>query len=297
MGDAPFVPKLSRYTFGTMSLGRDVERLGEDVKVARAAMDAGVWFHTSQEYSNGGTFMVLRKAFEETPGRTPQLIVKTRCNHADVLRFDVEDALRRLGVERVALAQLCKSTHEKREVVDDFLAQGPMWRTSRELEEKGLVGAFVMEVFASFSGDAARAVERDLFPGYIFYYNLIERQTSNGLQALLEERRSMLLSLRTMAGGVIDPARAGRLREKSSDDPRLTRLERLRPLFERSGCATWLEFAVRFCLGAPGVETTVAGTRRIEHLEAFVEAAEGAQPLPADVARGIAELHREWSAA
>ena len=41
---------LSHYTFGTMSLGRDEGTVPADVRCARLAMDAGVWFHSSPTY-------------------------------------------------------------------------------------------------------------------------------------------------------------------------------------------------------------------------------------------------------
>ena len=40
------------YTFGTMTVGGDVARIGEDMRVVRQAMDVGVWFHTCRNYSS-----------------------------------------------------------------------------------------------------------------------------------------------------------------------------------------------------------------------------------------------------
>lgn len=55
----------SLYTFGCMSLGSDLGRLDDHIRVARQAMEAGIWFHASPTYHRGFTYMVLRMAFDE----------------------------------------------------------------------------------------------------------------------------------------------------------------------------------------------------------------------------------------
>jgi len=197
------LPDISKYTFGAMSLGRKETNLKQDIQTARAAMASGVWFHASREYAKGDTFMVLRMAYDEARSEVPRCILKIRCDLAETIRFDVEDAVRRLGIDRVDIAQLCDSNFERRAVVDDFLAQGPMFDTCCRLREEGLVGNFVMEVFASFSQDAIRAVENDLFDGYIFYFNAVERQMSNPLFDLVQEKVPKLLALRTVGSGMM----------------------------------------------------------------------------------------------
>ena len=43
---------LSPYIYGTTKLGDDKIPFPERVTMARAAMDSGVWFHTSHTYGN-----------------------------------------------------------------------------------------------------------------------------------------------------------------------------------------------------------------------------------------------------
>ena len=47
----PFTP----YTFGSMSLGRNPADIRSDLAVARRALEAGVWFHSSPTYNMGFT--------------------------------------------------------------------------------------------------------------------------------------------------------------------------------------------------------------------------------------------------
>lgn len=289
----------TRYTFGTSRLGRSAEAFDADVRVAHSAMEAGCCFHCSQEYTRGNVFMVLRRAFDEAPRRRPKIILKVRCERADWLTFDVEDALRRLGLERVAIAQLCivweEDDREQRRIVEDFLRQGPMWAACRALKERGLVGGFVLENFAGYSGGALAAVAHDLFDGYIFYYNVLNREASNALFAKLSEARAPLVAMRVIQGGLPDPARAAQAAGKKTPDPlKLARRETMEKIYERSGDACRMAFSMRFMLSTPGVCSAVGGTSSAAHLQAFLQAADAFIPLPDDLMQEIQTLHREW---
>ena len=292
------MPAISSFTFGCMSLGNshDLAGIKSDVAVTRTAMESDVWFHASQEYAGGGAFMVMRHAFDEDRARVPRLILKIRCDNAALLKFDVEDALRRLNVERIDIAQLCRSRHDRRPVVDDFLAKGEMWQVCEALQKTGKVGQFVMEVFESFSADAIRAVKAELFPAYIFYFSAAERQASNELFDLLERRKEKILSLRTLCGGMLDPKRIQAVREKNPDDAIITRMEALQPLFEKSGASSWAEFSMSFLRSFTNLLTTIAGTSKMPHLQELLKADRAAKPMNSQLASEINALHRQWSA-
>lgn len=277
-----------------MSLGGDPDEIQNHVAVARAAMEGCTWFHASQEYAGGGAFMIMRHAFAENKARLPKLILKIRCDNAAVLKFDVEDALRRLNVERVDLAQLCRGKHDRRPVVDDFLQHGEMWQVCEALQKEGKVGHFVMEIFASFSPDAIRAVQADLFPAYIFYFSPGERQTSNDLFDLLEQRQEKILSLRTLCGGILDPHRIEEIKARHPGDNAITRFEALKPIYEKSGCANWAEFSLSFLRAFPNLQTTIAGTSKLAHLHQLLEADRKAKPMPAPLVAQIKALHNRW---
>ncbi len=286
------MPELTRYTFGSMSLGHSIERTAEDVAVARQAMEAGVWFHTSQEYSGGDCFRVLRHAFDEAPGQRPPLIVKVRCDDARVLRFDVEDVMRRLGVERVDLAQLCRARHDARPIVDDFLAGGPMHEVCCALRDEGKVGNFTFEVFTGFSQDATRALENELFDAYTFYYSLVNREGDNRFHRALEAKGAPVLALRTVGGGLVFPERAKRRAEKRPDDPDLQLRRRIEPIVEQHG-GDWFDLNFRFILSTPNVVTTIGGTASSDHLKRYIEAAEGFEPLEASVVEEIRQVQAD----
>jgi len=93
----PIAKPPSLFTFGCMSLGKDLAKLNDHIHVARTAMDAGVWFHASPTYNRGFTYMVLRMAFDEARSQVPPIIIKIRCGTPRLLRFEVEDALVRMS--------------------------------------------------------------------------------------------------------------------------------------------------------------------------------------------------------
>jgi aryl-alcohol dehydrogenase-like predicted oxidoreductase len=291
----PHLPTISSFTFGCMSLGWSSERMRSDIAVARAAMDGGVWFHASQEYAAGRAFAVMRQAFAESPQQRPDLILKIRCDSAALIAEDVDDALGRLGIERIAVAQLCRATHDRRPVVDDFIARGPMWQICERLAALGKVGTFVLEVFSSVSDDAIKAVKAGLFPGYIFYFSPGEREASQELFDLIVARQARVLALRTVYGGLLDPARMEQLRARDPGHAAIPRFDALRPIFERSGCASWPLFCMSFLKSLPNVCTTIAGTANIEHLKSLLAADRHARALPAALVAEITALHRRWS--
>ncbi|MFW6059196.1 MAG: aldo/keto reductase [Phycisphaeraceae bacterium] len=285
---------LSPYTFGTMSLGRHVADLDHDVRIARAAMETGVWFHTSQEYGGGGTFMVLRHAFDEARAQVPRMQFKIRCDSADTIRFDVHDALRRLGIERIDIAQLCRDTHDHREVVDDFRRQGPMYEACQQLREQGLVGRFAFEIFPGFAGDALKAMRQRLFDAAIFYYNPVQRNAPPAVWQAIRDSGAPILALRTLGKVTRPPAEEIRLLERNRKPDSAERLRQLQPVFEQSGCASWPAFCVRFALSVPGVKTTIGGTANLDHFHELRAAAEQFEPLPDTILEQVHALHERW---
>ena len=290
------LPKMTPYTFGTMSLGRDPSNFTNDVAVARLAMEKNLWFHSSRAYgSGGGTFEVLRQAFAEAPGQIPPTIFKIGCESADIIEQDVAFTLKTLGLPRMEIAQLAGKTHEKRDIVGDFLTQGPMFQTCKRLKAQGLVGHFVFEIFFSYAADAFKAVTHDLFDGYIFYYSLLERQVSNEIWAELVTKNLPILSLRPVAGSFL--ANKEKLQERKRKEPghpAFLRLEEIAPLLEKSGCRDHLELSLRFLASQPQVKTTIAGTSSPTHLDQLAEAVRSARPLGSELTEELRQLHSKW---
>lgn len=271
-------PDISRFTFGTGKV--DDKSNTEHIAVTRAAMEAGVWFHTAAEYGGGRVFETLRAAFAQAPAQIPPCIFKVDGKSPDLLRATVEASLRGTGVERLAVAQVCGNPN-----VESLQPGGALHETMCELRDKGMVESYSLEIFWPFSANLLRAVAEELFDSVIFYLNVVEREVSNALYERLEAKQTPILALRTLGGGL---SNGGRLDESAR--------AALNEIYGRSGCADMLEFRVRFALSVPNVRTTIGATSRVEHLNALLAATRAFRPLDAGIVAQIQTLHRAWFA-
>jgi aryl-alcohol dehydrogenase-like predicted oxidoreductase len=153
------------------------------------------------------------------------------------------------------------------------------------LHAEGKIGAYLLEIYHSNSDTAGDVVRQGLCDGVIFYWNVVDREVSNDLFDLLQNKRTPIVSLRALGGGPAsyqgppDPSRARAL------------LDELR---RTSGCSEEFEFRLRFALSLPGTVGTVAATRSMEHLERLIEGVEQYKPLEQPIADAIHQAHRQW---
>ncbi len=268
------IPSHTNLTFG--SGGITDPNNPECLQVTRMAMEAGVWFHVANY--GGGVYRVLKQAFAEAPTLVPRCIVKIDGQGPDLLRNSVMEALRETGLARLDIGQVCGNP------VDDSFE--PTLEVIAELQEKGLIGPIIMDVIKSYSEKVEQAIDRNLFEGYIFYYNVTERQLSQPVQDRITAQRIPVYAMRTFGGRCPQNLLNG--------DPDHPRRRALDALFEASGCLTLLDFCVRFPLSHPHVVTTVGSTGKVEHLKALLDAIDRFEPLPPSVVEEIDALHAEW---
>lgn len=282
---------ISPYVYGTTRLGDDKLPFTDRVKIARAAMNTGVWFHTSHTYGNA--LEILRMAFDQDRTRVPKLIVKLGWNNIAEFRSVIQQNIEPLGIDSIELGQLCLSG----ELAEQFVSGGQCYRDFADIKKEGLVKRFVLEVFPWTSDIALKAIRGGytdgIVDGFIFYLNPLQRFASNELWDLLLERKEPIIAMRTVSGGNVH-----RLRDvprAAWKDYLQKRAVEVAPIFERSGIASWAEFCVRFAHGFPLVRATVGATSNAENLKEFVAAAQNIQPLPQDIQEEIIQLHRRWS--
>lgn len=286
-----FLTDLSPYIYGTTRLGDDKIAFEERVKVARAAMEAGVWFHTSHTYGNA--LQVLRAAFDQDRNKVPKLIVKLGWSNIDEFRDVIRQNIEPLGIESIELGQLCLSG----ELAEQFETGGKCYEEFARIREQGLVKRFVLEVFPWTSDSALKALRggysKDILDGYIFYLNPLQRFASNELWDLLVERDEPIVAMRTVSGGNVH-----RLRDVPGaawKEYLQQRAVEVAPIFERSGIKSWTEFCVRFAHGFKQVRATVGATSHVENLTEFLSAAKQIEPLPQDIQDEIIKLQYRWS--
>jgi aryl-alcohol dehydrogenase-like predicted oxidoreductase len=282
------LPEISPFTFGTTKVYDASDP--QHVRVVRAAMDAGVWFHTSPTYGQDEkrTYAVLRKAFGEDPTSIPQCIVKIDPHRPDTLRGAVEGALSGTGIDRVDIAQIITymQPHSQR----DLQPGCDIYETMCALQDEGKVGNYVLELNTEITSDHMDIVRQEMYDGYIFYYNVMQRCVrSNALYDLLKQLDAPLLSLRTMGGGT---GEMGGPPPEQSERAQRT----IQALCDRAGCADEAEFRIRFALSNPLMLTTIGATCNVEHLQMLIDCARPERRLPQDVFAEVEALHREWYA-
>jgi len=282
---------LSPYIYGTTRLGDNQIAFDDRVNIARAAMDAGIWFHTSHTYGNA--LEVLRVAFDQARAKVPRLIVKIIGSSIDELRDVIRRNLGPLGLDSLEVGQLCLGG----QLADEFAGAGPCYAAFALLKQERLVRRFGLEVFPCTSNMALKALRggypKGIVDGYIFYLNPLQRFASNELWDLIRERNEPIIALRTVSGGHVH-----RLRDVPGaawKDYLQKRAVEVAPIFERSGIQSWTEFCVRFAHSFPQVRATVGATSRPENLREFLAAKDKLQPLPEPIQNAIVKLQYRWS--
>ena len=280
------LPGLTRYIYGTTRLGDGSLPFEDRVAVARAAIETGAALHTSHTY--GDALQVLNAAFDRDRSHIPPFIVKIGWDSVAQVREIIGQNLEPLGLTHLPVGQLCSGGA----LAAQYRTGGPENDGLSQLKAEGLVGRFVQEIWpwnSDVAVDALRGGHNEgIVDGYIFYLNPLQRFASEELWTLLRERGESIVAMRTTCGGSLD-----RLRNHGPEYLK-SRAAQMAPVVERSGCASWPEFCVRFALGYPQVVSTVGATARIENLQELVSAVENAVPLPADVQAEIEELQRGW---
>jgi aryl-alcohol dehydrogenase-like predicted oxidoreductase len=269
---------ITRFTFGSMSLGRNPADIGQDLAVARRAMEAGVWFHSSPTYNQGFTFMVLRLAFAEDRSRVPRMVIKVRDATVSLMRFEVEDSCRRLGLDGIDVAQLVSMDPRPGNLVDQLRqGGGPLADELASLRARGLIRQAVLFLTPENSDAAVEAAGSGLVEGVILYWNACQRDCSDTAWTAIREQGIPALALRTLGGGPSDKATGAKAGE-------------LAELVKAAGCAHATEFNLRLAASEPAIRTTIGGTASLAHLEDYLYAAAGAAPLHGEILERVKRL-------
>ena len=267
-----------------MSLGQQPLNLKDDIAVARRAMEAGIWFHSSPTYNMGFTYMILRMAFDEARSQRPPLVLKIRDAEPRLLRFEVEDALRRLDIDRIDIIQLVHDHGRTSTVLEGFLARDERWELVQSFKKQGKIGSAVLYLEPNRSPQWCDAMEQGLFDGVIFYNNLIEYHVPAGTENYVAQHPELpVLALRSVCG-------AAGMNGPDTDPVRAQKVERLQALARECGCSDLIELSMRFALHHAGVRTSIGGTKSLAHLERFLKLVAEAKPLSAEVAREIGRI-------
>ena len=266
------------YTFGTMSLGKNPADVAQDLIVARRAIESGVWFHSSPTYNNGFTYMVLRMAFDEDRSRVPRMMIKVRDGSLPLMRFEVEDSCRRLGLDGIDVAQLVSMDTRPGNLIDQLLSgSGPLLDELASLRARGLIRQAVLYLNRDNTNAVEAATKSDLIDGLTLYWNACQRDCTDAAWAGIRAKQVETLALRTLGGGPAD---------KGSN----AKADELTDLVKLAGCRNATEFNLRLAASEPVMRTTIGGTASLAHLEDYLSAAENKTPLPPEILQRVEQL-------
>lgn len=280
---------LSCYVYGTTRLGDESISFPDRVAIAREAIQAKLWIHTSHQY--GDALNVIRAALDEDRTAVPAIIFKIGHSTSKEVEGQVMLQIEALNIGGMSIGQLCPSGP----LAEDLCNGGPGVAELQTMKSKGLVGRFVMEAWPWTSDIAIRTIlaghADGLIEGYIFYLNPLQRFVTNKLWDLLLERDIPIVAMRTVAGGNVMQT----LANPNAPNYLKHRAGQIAPIFAQSGISSWTEFAARYSLGFAQVRATVGATARSANLSEFIAATHQAKPLPDDLVKEILILQREWS--
>ncbi len=276
------LPTLAPFTFGTANCNDPMN--ATHIRVIHEAMEADVWFHSARMYGN--SYETLRRAFDETPGEKPKMMIKVHGEDAQELRKWTEEALSVLGIDQIGLAQICGRPR----LTEDLMPGCPLHEMMITLKKEGKVGGYILECFRPSSEDQVGIAERGLFDAFIFYYNIVDREVNNRLWDVLRAKNTNILALRTLGGG---PDAMGYTGDRTDQFQQQMR-DRIESIFAASGCADKLEFRLRFCVSHPQVKTAIGGTANPSHLAQLLKLNSGLPALNPETLASIDAIHREF---
>ena len=262
-------------------------------------MRTGAWFHISHQY--GDSLAILRQAFDQSRAEVPKLMAKIGWSSVPEITGQVQLHLDALQVNHLDAGQLCLGG----QVIEDLVHGGPAVAGLRDLQQRGMVRRYILEVFPWTSAAALRILRaphhRGLITGVIFYFNPLQRFVNNELWDLLVAGGIPVIALRSVGGGSVH-----RLRDVPGaawKDYLRQRAVQVAPIFERSGIASWSEFCLRFALGMAqsgthrlAIEATVGSTANPENLKQLVLAATPpVQQLDPAIVSEVLALQRVWA--
>jgi predicted aldo/keto reductase-like oxidoreductase len=282
---------ITSYIYGTTRLGDEAIPREERMNIAHAAMDAGVWFHTSRMYGNA--LEVLGEAFAQEPTKIPKLIIKIGWDNVHQLRGVIEENLKPLGTSSMQLGQLCLGG----ELANEFANGGKCYRVFQDLKDEGLLQGYVVEAFPWTSEAPFKALHAGytdgIIDGIIFYLNPLQRFASNILWNEIMIKKQPIIALRTVSGGPVHNLRD--VPGFAWKDYLQKRAVEVAPIFEKSGIKSWTEFCVRFAHSYPQLKATVGATSKIKNLNEFLSFKDNFEPLPDTIVQEIEALQSRWS--
>jgi aryl-alcohol dehydrogenase-like predicted oxidoreductase len=293
---------VSRICYGTMRYasknGKHDEQSKAGARALEEAIEMGINFiHSSFEYQ---TRWLTGSVLAKHPKRH-ELHHIIKVNVPDwgepvfdkkAFRGQIEDALRDLQVDRIAIVQhlhrgtlerelgYCAEGEPKR--LSEFDAvTGPLCEEFEKLKDEGKVGH--LATFPYTVGYGRKAVASGSFSGVVAYFNALETEMLD-LFPDMETAGMGFIGIRPFAAGLLTDKRIDRTalaRDDRMADEQFDRfydqLAALRKELPQEP-DSWTKFAIQFSLADSRIVSTVVGINSPEQLRTVVDAVSGPYP-------------------
>ncbi|GHD42191.1 aldo/keto reductase [Mycetocola manganoxydans] len=286
---------------GTMTFG-DTADEASAADLVQTALDAGIaWFDTANSYSDGRSEEILGSILGArddvsiaTKVGQPQSLVGTESLlSAGKIRTSVDASLTRLGREHIEILYLHKPDRST-----------PLEETLTEiaaLAADGKVGAFGVSNYAAWQiSDVVRIAAEVGAPPVLLsqqMYSLLARRLEDEYEEYATTTGLPTVIYNPLAGGLLtgryrqdadagsgrfgDARNAREYRARYWDDRMFAAVDALTVIADDAGIPL-AEFALRWTIGRPAVQSVLLGGTRVSHLRDNIAAFNNG-PLPADV--------------
>jgi aryl-alcohol dehydrogenase-like predicted oxidoreductase len=304
--------KVSELCYGTMRYASKSGVKDETSVAGRRALEEAIergvnFIHSSYEYK---TRWLTGSVLENHPKRHElHHIIKLNVPEWGVATFDkgefrrqVEEALRELHTDRIAIVQHLQRGELRREL--GYCAEGepkrltdfdsviePLAEIFTKMKQEGKVD--YLTTFPYTVGYAKRAVESGVFSGVVAYLNLLETEMFD-LFAEMKKRGQGFIGIRGLMAGMLTDRRYDRATlpaddRFASDEYRRAydQLDALRAEIKEN-VKSWTDLALRFSIADDTIASTVVGINSPEQLHGVLNAFDGPRPS----AELIASAHR-----
>jgi aryl-alcohol dehydrogenase-like predicted oxidoreductase len=264
----------------------------DSIAAIHQALDLGVnWIDTAAVYGKGHSEEVVARALKEWRGPRPYVFTKcvlrwdaqgniSKNHHAESIRHECQDSLRRLQTDVIDLYQIHWPPDDNGPAIDEA------WQTLVALQKEGKVrwiGVSNYSVEQLKRIEKIAAVTSDQPP-----YSLLRRKIENELLPHCEQHKIGVIVYSPMLSGMLTggmtreraanlPADDWRRRNPEFQEPRLSKnlelVERLRAVGNRYG-RTPGEVAIAWTLRHPAVTGAIVGARNAKQAQGVMRAGE-----------------------
>jgi len=247
-------------------------------RVLNAVLDAGInWIDTSLDY--GRSEELIGKYIS---GRRPEYYLASKCgctdpnggdhvHTAENIRKGVENSLRLMKTDYLDLVQFHRSLSRQEFETETGLAELMKMRDEGKVRLIGVSGTLP---------NLDQQIEMGVFDAFQIPYSALQREHEAVIARASETGHGIIIRGGVARGAPTDWKGRSYYMISAEDIQKRWDNARLDELLDEG--MTRMEFVLRFTLSLPELDTTIVGTKSVEHLNDNIQATLKG-PLPADV--------------